>query len=291
MLYITYEYCHIALLMYVCYTTLVIGIFQSPNSAATMLSVLPSQRGVAAAISILILSISMMLGIVITFSLVLHALSSTQLFALFIYGANNDPSFPINKVDTALAIDYYILIACAGLTSLIAICLPEVSTYCCYTLLYTYVYILLYDTILTLLYTNSIYIMYTKLGILTFLYTIIYYTILHILLYLCLLCAKLCIPQSYMTLYYTIYHIQHVMETRPKDTVHETQSDRPSGASSAARSSGGAESGVDTDEAADVYIVDDESHHELNYESIYKEGDIVRSSRMRDVVSKPSELV
>ena len=83
--------------------------------------------------------------------------------------------------------------------------------------------------------------------------------------------------------------------TRPKDTVHETQSDRPSdnsaAASSAARSSAGAESGVDTDEAADVYIVDDESHHELNYESIYKEGDIVRSSRMRDVVSKPSECV
>ena len=143
-----------SLLIYVLYTiiALVIGIFQSPNSAATMLSVQTNQRGVAAAISILILSISMMLGIVITFSLVLHALSSTQLFALFIYGANNDPTFPINKVNTALAIDYYILIACAGLTSLIAIYLPEVCPYYCYSTLYTCIHVYSYMTLCQLSY-------------------------------------------------------------------------------------------------------------------------------------------
>ena len=143
MLHIILSYYYTNIYMsYYTIITLVIGIFQSPNSAATMLSVQPTQRGVAAAISILILSISMMLGIVITFSLVLHALSSTQLFALFIYGANNDPTFPVNKVDTALAIDYYILIACAGLTSLIAICLPEVRPYYCSSPLYTRIYTL-----------------------------------------------------------------------------------------------------------------------------------------------------
>ena len=154
--------------------TLVIGIFQSPNSAATMLSVQPTQRGVAAAISILILSISMMLGIVITFSLVLHALSSTQLFALFIYGANNDPTFPINKVNTALAIDYYILIACAGLTSLIAICLPEVRPYYfmhVYTRICTYIRHYanaLIHSILCILYCIHFYVLYSILCLINY---------------------------------------------------------------------------------------------------------------------------
>lgn len=50
-----------------------VGLFQSPNMMCNMLSVLPEYRGVAAAVSMLTMTFSMMAGIVLTFSFVLNS--------------------------------------------------------------------------------------------------------------------------------------------------------------------------------------------------------------------------
>jgi MFS family permease len=107
-------------------TGLGIGLFQSPNSAANMLSVKPQQRGVAAAVSMLSMSICMMLGIILTFSFVLHSMTSQQLFDLFIYGGGGTGSsnFPIRKCLNAIARDYYIVMACCIAASCFDFFLP-----------------------------------------------------------------------------------------------------------------------------------------------------------------------
>ena len=81
--------------------------------------------GVAAAVGMLTMSFSMMLGIVLTFSFVLHSLTSAELFSLFIYGAGSDTNFPMNSVLQALSFDYYIILACCILASLSAVFLPR----------------------------------------------------------------------------------------------------------------------------------------------------------------------
>jgi MFS family permease len=102
-----------------------IGLFQSPNSAANMLSVDTHMRGVAAAVNMLTMSFMMMLGIVLTFYFVLHSMTATQLFDLFIYGgAASNSSFPMQAVLNALSKDYYIVIACCISASACAFCLP-----------------------------------------------------------------------------------------------------------------------------------------------------------------------
>ena len=67
----------------------------------------------------------MMLGIVLTFSFVLHSLTSDELFSLFIYGASSDTNFPMKSVLQALSYDYYIILACCILASISALCLPH----------------------------------------------------------------------------------------------------------------------------------------------------------------------
>ena len=81
--------------------------------------------GVAAAVGMLTMSFSMMLGIVLTFSFVLHSLTSDELFSLFIYGGSSDTNFPMNSVLQALSYDYYIILACCILASISAMCLPS----------------------------------------------------------------------------------------------------------------------------------------------------------------------
>lgn len=50
-----------------------VGLFMSPNGMSNMMSVLESERGVAAAISMLTMMFTSMIGIVLVFSLVLNA--------------------------------------------------------------------------------------------------------------------------------------------------------------------------------------------------------------------------
>lgn len=96
-----------------------VGLFQSPNSTANMLSVAPNRRGVAAAIGMLTMTFSMMVGIVITFGFVLNSMSAEQLFALFIFGAQAG-SVNVRACLDALAMDYYIVIAACLATSILS---------------------------------------------------------------------------------------------------------------------------------------------------------------------------
>ena len=64
---------------------------------------------------------SMMVGIVLTFSLVLHSMSMEQLMILFIYGGEASANVPARPCLDALMIDYAILIALTILTSLVAL--------------------------------------------------------------------------------------------------------------------------------------------------------------------------
>lgn len=92
-----------------------VGLFQSPNGMANMLSVKPTQRGVAAAISMLTLMFCAMVGIVVTFAFVLNSMSQAELFALFIFGGNSLPDAVVRLCLDALRKDYYILMAaCIG---------------------------------------------------------------------------------------------------------------------------------------------------------------------------------
>lgn len=119
-------------------TGLGIGLFQSPSVMATMLSVPIEQRGVAAAIGILTMTFCMMVGMVLTFSLVLHSLTSEQLFAIFVNGGGIAPTTAagaatyaasadqaLHGVLHALATDFYVVIAACAVTSAIALCLPS----------------------------------------------------------------------------------------------------------------------------------------------------------------------
>jgi hypothetical protein len=72
------------------------------------------------------MSICMMLGIILTFSFVLHSMTSQQLFDLFIYGGGGTGSsnFPIRKCLNAIARDYYIVMACCIAASCFDFFLP-----------------------------------------------------------------------------------------------------------------------------------------------------------------------
>ena len=120
-------------------TGLGIGLFQSPSVMATMLSVPYEKRGVAAAIGILTMTFCMMVGMVLTFSLVLHSLTAEQLFAIFVngggmtapttvagnavYAASADQA--LHGVLRALATDFYVVIAACAASSVIALYLPS----------------------------------------------------------------------------------------------------------------------------------------------------------------------
>ena len=96
-----------------------VGTFQSPNSTANMLSVPAARRGVAAAIGMLTMTFCMMVGIVLTFSFVLHSMTAKQLFDLFIYGGQAGAAgLPVQACLDALALDYYLVIAACAAASL-----------------------------------------------------------------------------------------------------------------------------------------------------------------------------
>lgn len=87
------------------------GLFQSPNGMANILSVKPSDRGVASSISILTLMFCSMVGIVVTFSFVLNSMDQATLFKLFIYGGASLPDAAVQSCLDALRKDWYIVIA------------------------------------------------------------------------------------------------------------------------------------------------------------------------------------
>ena len=65
------------------------GIFNSPSGVAVMLTVPAKHRGIAPAIRQLLSMLFMMIGIVITFSLIVNTLDETELITLFIYGGSH----------------------------------------------------------------------------------------------------------------------------------------------------------------------------------------------------------
>lgn len=90
-----------------------IGFYNSPNATSNMLSVRADQRGAASAVGMMTLMFTSMIGIVLTFSLVLNALSQAEIFDLFIYGGSSLSKSVLNKFLFALKIDYYVvIIAC-----------------------------------------------------------------------------------------------------------------------------------------------------------------------------------
>ena len=103
-----------------------VGTFQSPNSTANMLSVPAARRGVAAAIGMLTMTFCMMTGIVLTFSFVLHSMTSAELFNLFIYGGQGAAAagLPVQACLDALALDYYLIMAADVAASVAAAFLP-----------------------------------------------------------------------------------------------------------------------------------------------------------------------
>ena len=94
-----------------------IGCFNSPNAMTRMLSAKPHQRGAAAAIGMVAMMVMMMIGICITFSLVLNSVTNAELFALFIYGGSSLAPSALQSVINALNINIYIVIAACLLAS------------------------------------------------------------------------------------------------------------------------------------------------------------------------------
>ena len=117
-----------------------LGVFQSPNIMATMLSIPADRRGVAAAIGILTMTFCMMVGMVLTFSLVLHSITSEQLFAIFVNGGGISTTSASGAADTAavaaaadsalhgvlgaLATDFYVIMTACGISALVGASLP-----------------------------------------------------------------------------------------------------------------------------------------------------------------------
>ena len=91
-----------------------VGALNSSNNMSMMLSVHKDQRGIAAAVSIICLMFTSMLGIVLTFSFVLNSMSQADLFDLFIYGGASLDDQTLRSFIAAINKDWYICIgACA----------------------------------------------------------------------------------------------------------------------------------------------------------------------------------
>ena len=96
-----------------------VGFFQSPNTMSLMLSVDKNHRGLAAALNYLTLMFTSMLGIVITFNLVLNSVGTSAINHLFVQ------RLPLKDDDMrdflhALRVDNYISIAVCGLSMICA---------------------------------------------------------------------------------------------------------------------------------------------------------------------------
>lgn len=98
-----------------------LGLFSSPNNMCCMLSVHRDQRGVAAAVNMLTMMFTAMLGIVLTFHFVLNALTQDELYDLFIYGGSSLSSHTLKIFLKALCQDYYIVIAACAFASFVSI--------------------------------------------------------------------------------------------------------------------------------------------------------------------------
>jgi hypothetical protein len=98
-----------------------LGLFNSPNRMVNILSVDPNQRGVAAAVAMISQMFTNMLAIVMTFSLVLNSMSQEALFSLFIYGGASLDSHTLSLFLEALRADWYAVLACCILASIVSV--------------------------------------------------------------------------------------------------------------------------------------------------------------------------
>lgn len=98
-----------------------LGLFNSPNRMVNILSVDPNQRGVAAAVAMISQMFTNMLAIVMTFSLVLNSMSQEALFSLFIYGGASLDSHTLSLFLEALRADWYAVLACCILASMVSV--------------------------------------------------------------------------------------------------------------------------------------------------------------------------
>ena len=94
-----------------------IGLFTSPNAMSNMLSVDAHKRGAASAIGMVTMMIMMMIGICITFVLVLRSMSQAELFALFIFGGSSLSAAAVDSCVAALRHNMYIVMAACLLAS------------------------------------------------------------------------------------------------------------------------------------------------------------------------------
>lgn len=97
-----------------------IGCFGSPNNMCNMLSVKKEERGVASGVGMITMMFMSMVGIVLTFTLVINSMTQADLFNLFIYGGGSLSNDTIKKFMIALDIDYYIIIVACFLASVFA---------------------------------------------------------------------------------------------------------------------------------------------------------------------------
>jgi len=87
------------------------GIFNSPNSTSGILSIGPHQRGVGAAVRLSLTFLAQMVGIVMTFALILNSIPYSQLLTLFIYGGGGLTQQSIDSFMHAIDIVFWVTFA------------------------------------------------------------------------------------------------------------------------------------------------------------------------------------
>ena len=69
------------------------GVYNSPNSMAGMLSVDPRFRGVASGFQTMILMLGQILSLITLFGVLTHSVDEVQLFNIFLYGGGGASIF------------------------------------------------------------------------------------------------------------------------------------------------------------------------------------------------------
>ena len=101
------------------------GFFNAPNALAGMLSVKPNERGVAAAVRLLVSFIASMVGIVMVFALILNSLTYQELIILFIYGGGGLSDDAINSFTKAYQTVFWITIAMTFAATIFSAMVPS----------------------------------------------------------------------------------------------------------------------------------------------------------------------
>jgi len=100
------------------------GIFSSPNSTSGMLSVEPHDRGVASGVRLAATMVAQMVGIVMTFALILNSIPYSQLLILFIYGGGGLTAESIISFMKAVDIVFWVTFASFLVPSILYVFFP-----------------------------------------------------------------------------------------------------------------------------------------------------------------------